>query len=101
VGIDGYYLEPNWQFASLFGPTILSVRALTQDPILIAETGVTPAAGQPAKIADLVAGVRLYDLLGFVYFDATNYKHQDFSISSPAAVAAFGTDAGSFTRPAS
>ena len=101
VGIDGYYLDPNWEFASLFGPTILSVRGLTQDPILIAETGVTPAAGQPAKLADLAAGVHLYDLLGFVYFDAINYKHQDFSISSPAAVAAFGHDAGSFTRPAS
>jgi hypothetical protein len=101
VGIDGYYLDPNWEFASLFGPTILSVRALTQDPILIAETGVTPAAGQPAKLADLVAGVHLYDLLGFVYFDAINHLHQDFSISSPAAVAAFAKDAGSFTRPAS
>jgi hypothetical protein len=101
VGIDGYYLEPNWKFAPLFGPTILSVRALTPDPILIAETGATPAAGQPAKIADLVAGVHLFSLLGFVYFDAINYKHQDFSISSPAAVAAFGKDAGSFTRPAS
>jgi hypothetical protein len=22
VGIDGYYLKPNWQFAPLFGPTI-------------------------------------------------------------------------------
>jgi mannan endo-1,4-beta-mannosidase len=101
VGIDGYYLKPNWQFAPLFGPTIASVRTLTQDPILIAETGATPAAGQSAKIADVFAGVRLYGLLGFVYFDATNYQRQDFSISSPAALAAFGKGASTFTRPAS
>ena len=101
VGIDGYYLEPNWQFIPLFGPTIASVRTLTQDPILIAETGATPTAGQPAKIADLVAGVHLYNLLGFVYFDATNSEHQAFGLSSPAAAAAFGKGAGSFTRLAS
>jgi mannan endo-1,4-beta-mannosidase len=101
VGIDGYYLKPNWQFAPLFGPTITSVRTLTQDPILIAETGATLTSGQPAKIADVFAGVRLYGLLGFVYFDATNSRGEDFSISSPAAVAAFGKGAGTFTRPGS
>ena len=101
VGIDGYYLKPNWQFAPLFGPTIASVRALTQDPILIAETGTTPAAGQVAKIADVFAGVRLYGLLGFVYFDATNSEGEDFSISSPGALAAFSKGAGTFTRPGS
>ena len=70
VGIDGYYLKPSWTFASLFGPTIKAVRALTLDPILISETGAGPAAGQPAKIADLFAGARAYGLLGFVWFDA-------------------------------
>jgi mannan endo-1,4-beta-mannosidase len=100
VGIDGYYLQSNWQFVPLFGPTIANVRALTQDPILIAETGVVPNAGQPAKIADVFAGVRLYGLLGFVYFDATDFKGQDFSISSPTALAAFGKGASAFTRPA-
>jgi hypothetical protein len=101
VGIDGYYLESSWQFAPLFGPTIAKVRALTGDPILIAETGAVPAAGQAAKIADMFAGVRLYELLGFVYFDATDYQGADFSISSPAAVSAFGKGANTFTRPAS
>jgi mannan endo-1,4-beta-mannosidase len=100
VGIDGYYLEPNWQFAPLFGPTIAKVRALTGDPILIAETGATPTAGQPAKIADIFAGIRLYGLLGLVWFDATNYQGLDFSINSPAAVSAFHKGASPFTRPA-
>ena len=83
VGIDGYYLEPNWQFAPLFGPTIGAVRALTSDPILIAETGAVPAAGQPAKINDLFAGIRSYGLLGFVWFNTTNTIGQPFGINSP------------------
>lgn len=101
VGIDGYYLESSWQFDPLFGPTIAQVRALTDDPILIAETGVTPAADQPAKIAGVFAGIHLYGLLGFVYFDATNYQGLDFSLSGPAAVAAFRRGASTYTRPGS
>ena len=100
VGIDGYYLKPSWKFAPLFGPTIAAVRKLTLDPILVAETGAVPAAGQPAKIADLFAGIHQYGLLGFVWFDATNSTGQRFSLSSPAAVAAFRKGASSYTRPA-
>jgi hypothetical protein len=101
VGIDGYYLKSNWQFAPLFGPTITAVRSLTGDPILIAETGATSAAGQPAKIADVFAGIREYGLLGFVWFDSTNSIGQDFSISTQAAIAAFGKGASTFVRPGS
>ena len=87
VGIDGYYLKPNWRFASLFGPTIKAVRALTLDPILISETGAVSTAAQPAQVTDLFAGIRAYGLLGFAWFDAN--KNQDWLISSPAAFAAF------------
>ncbi len=86
VGIDGYYYESSWKFAPLFGPTIKAVRALTLDPILIAETAA-PAARQPAKIADLVAGIRAYGLVGFVWFNANQAEH--WRISSRAASAAF------------
>lgn len=99
VGIDGYYLKPSWQFAPLFGPTIGAVRDLTGDPILIAETGAVAAAGQPAKIADLFAGVRSYGLLGFVWFDSANTIGQDFDISSPASVDAFRAGASTYHRP--
>jgi mannan endo-1,4-beta-mannosidase len=99
VGIDGYYLKPSWTFASLFGPTIKAVRALTLDPVLISETAASPAAGQPAKIADLFAGIRAYGLLGFVWFDAD--KKQDWRLISPAAGAAFARGARTFMRPAS
>jgi mannan endo-1,4-beta-mannosidase len=100
VGIDGYYLKPSWNFAALFGPTIAAVRQLTAGPILIAETGVVPAAGQPAKIADLFAGIHQYGLLGFVYFDI-NSVGAPFAITSPAAMAAFRKSARTYHRPAS
>jgi hypothetical protein len=101
VGIDGYYLKPSWQFAPLFGPTIAVVKSLTTDPILIAETGAVPAAGQAAKIADLFAGIRLYGLLGFVWYDTTNKMHQPFGIKSSAAFAAFHKGAETYHRPGS
>jgi mannan endo-1,4-beta-mannosidase len=93
VGMDGYYYDPSWTFASLFGPTIAAVRELSRDPILISETAAAPATVQPAKIADLFHGVRLYDLLGFVWFDVS--RSEQWGLSSPAAIAALraGADA--------
>ena len=85
VGIDGYYLKPSWQFAPLFGPTIAAVTKLTPDPILIAETGAVPAAGQPAKIADLFAGIRRYGLLGFVWFNSTNSQRPALRHQQPGS----------------
>jgi hypothetical protein len=96
VGIDGYYLDPSWTFASLFGPTIKAVRSLTLDPILISEVGAAPAAGKPAKIANLFAGVRAYGLLGFVWFDAST--RLDYRINSPSAFAAFRRGARAYQR---
>jgi mannan endo-1,4-beta-mannosidase len=101
VGIDGYYLKPSWQFAPLFGPTIANIRALTSDPILIAETGAVPAAGQSAKIADLFAGIHKYGLLGFVWFDSINSSGQNFMLSGTPAIAAFRKGASTYTRPES
>jgi hypothetical protein len=99
VGIDGYYLKSSWEFAPLFGPTIRAVRALTSAPILIAETGALPAAGQPAKIADLFAGVRSYGLLGFVYFNDTNSLGTSYGLSSQNAINAFRKGASQYHRP--
>jgi mannan endo-1,4-beta-mannosidase len=96
VGIDGYYLKPSWTFASLFGPTIKAIRALTLAPILISETGAAPATGQPAKITDLFAGTRSYGLLGFVWFNAKGT--QDWRLSGPAAFAAFRQGAKTYGK---
>ena len=99
VGIDGYYTAPSMTFAPLFGPTIVAVRTLTDDPILIAETGAGAAAGQSAKIADLFAGIRAYGLLGFMWFDAEGME--DWRLTSPAAIAAFRQGAGAYHKLAS
>lgn len=99
VGIDGYYYTSSSAFAPLFGPTIVSVRMLTRDPILIAETAAAPAAGQPAKIANLFAGIQLYGLLGFVWFDQVHIE--DWRLSSPAAISAFRRGAKTYDRSAS
>ena len=99
VGIDGYYYKPSWMFASLFGPTIKAIRALTVDPVLIAETGAAPVAGQPAKIANMFSGVHVYGLLGVVWFDANHTL--DWRIRTPAAFAALSQGASTFATPAS
>jgi len=100
VGIDAYYLQPSWQFVPIFGPTIVAVRELTGDPILIAETSVTHAANQAAKIKDLFAGVRTYGLLGFVWFNAIAYS-RDYLLTGPASIAAYRQGAKTYIRSAS
>ncbi len=97
VGLDGYFYRPSQTFDTLFGPTIAAVRALTSDPVLIAETGATPAAGKPAKIASLFAGVHARGLLGFVWFDADT--EEDWRVSDdPAAVAALRTGEAAYMK---
>jgi beta-mannanase len=96
VGIDGYYHSPSQTFSSLFGPTITVIREITGQPILIAETAVSSAADQPAQINDLFAGIRLYGLLGFVWFSVQNWR-----LSSDQAIAAFRQGAKGYLRPAS
>jgi mannan endo-1,4-beta-mannosidase len=99
VGIDGYFHEASARFASVFGPTIVDVRELTNDPILISETAANPKTGQAAKITGLFAGVRSYGLLGFVWFDAVG--NADYRIDSPAAIGAFRRDAKAYSMPSS
>ncbi len=103
VGIDGYYYSPSQDFAQVFGPTIVDVRALTGDPILIAETGASLAAGQATKITDMFSGIQAYGLLGFVWFDANSTNADtgealEWRLSSPTALATFRQDAKAFMR---
>jgi hypothetical protein len=100
VGIDGYYYQSSQDFAQVFGPTIAAVRELTDDPIIIAETGVAPSAGQPAKISDLFSGIHSFGLLGLVWFDE-NTQGRVWRINSPAAFQAFSQNVKEFVkRPA-
>jgi mannan endo-1,4-beta-mannosidase len=103
VGIDGYYYRASSSFTSVFGTTVSDVRTFTHDPILISETGVSPAAG-PAKITSLFTGVRRDHLLGFVWFDVAQHEgiyHQDWRLeNNPAALATFRRDAAAFAEHA-
>ncbi len=102
VGIDGYYLKPSWQFAPLFGPTIAAVRTLTRDPILIAETGAVPAAGQPAKIADLFAGVHAVRAARVRLVQRHELPGPALRPQQPGALEAFRKGAArTYTRPGS
>lgn len=99
VGLDGYYYKPSWTFAPLFGPTIAAIRQFTHAPMLIAETSAAPTTNQSAKIADLFAGVRLYGLLGFVWFNSVH--NVDWRLINAGAIAAFRRGAQRYDRPAS
>lgn len=95
VGIDGYYFYPAESFSTLFGGTISVLRRFTRDPVLVTETGVAPAAGKAAKIAELFPAARAAGVLGVVWFDARGYR--DWRIDNvPAALAAFGKGAENF-----
>lgn len=98
VGVDGYYTDPGTDFSTLFGPTLVDVRKLTSDPILIAETGADVSANQTAKVTDLFNGVRTYGLLGFIWFDENTDGHH-WRITSPGALAAYQRDARAYFRP--
>jgi mannan endo-1,4-beta-mannosidase len=70
VGIDGYYVPGSDSFGSVFGSTISQVQALTQKPILLSETGVSPKINNRfAAIEDIFNNVRGRNLLGVVWFD--------------------------------
>lgn len=101
VGIDGYYYRPADTFASVFSQTISQVRMFTSKPVLLSETAVGPAAGQPAKISDLFSGMRRYHTLGLVWFDIAQHRgiyHQDWRLEdSPAAAAVFRREASGLT----
>jgi len=101
VGIDGYYYYPSDTFASVFGRTIVAVRAITHKPVLLSETAVAPVPGQAAKIGNLFDGMRLYQTLGLVWFDIAQHDgvyHQDWRIEdSREAQAAFRHGASTLT----
>lgn len=99
VGVDGYFIKSSAVFASVFGPTIVYLRSLTHDPIIITETSATPHRIQASKITDIFAGVHLYGLLGFVWFNSVDKV--DWRITSPAAIAAFRQGAAAYRRATS
>ena len=96
VGVSGYYYVPGNKFSNVFTPVVAAVRKFSQAPLLIAETGVGPDAGQPRGIKNLFAGLRAEHYLGLVWFDQHSYgglyKGENWRLEdSPSALAAFRT----------
>ena len=73
VGVSGYYWKSSESFSYIFERAVAAIRRFTQDPVLIAETGVGPFRGQSQGIKDLFAGVRAQHYLGLVWFDIHSY----------------------------
>jgi mannan endo-1,4-beta-mannosidase len=68
-GIDAYYNYPGDTFTSVFGKTLRQIRAVTDKPILINETGIGQVNDQARTIPGLVKGAVDNHLAGLIYFD--------------------------------
>ncbi len=91
IGLDGYFAAPGDRFRTVFG-TALSIVQGFGKPVLIAETAVGPGTGdQPAKIRELLHGVRVHHLLGLIWFDKAQDSgpfHQDWLLRPHTRAAA-------------
>jgi mannan endo-1,4-beta-mannosidase len=100
VGVDAYFYRRSDTFQAVFGQTITQIRDFTRRPVLLSETSVGPAAGQPAKIAGLFRGMAADKALGLVWFDISQHDgiyHQDWRLEdNQAAEAAFRRSAAAY-----
>ena len=89
VGLTGYYNAAGDTFRSVFGGSLASIRAITRDPVLITETGVSPRRSAGRQVAGLVArAIRTPGVLGFVWFDINGRERWHLE-DDAAALAAF------------
>jgi mannan endo-1,4-beta-mannosidase len=96
IGVSGYYYVPGNKFSNVFTPVVSEIRKFSQAPLLIAETGVGPQAGQAQGIKNLFTGLRTQHYLGLVWFDQHSYgglyKGENWRLEdSTAALSAFRT----------
>jgi mannan endo-1,4-beta-mannosidase len=89
LGIDGYLVK-RLSFSTFFGPTIVAMRTISSDPLLITETAAAPSIGKAVALNEIVAGVAQYGLAGFIWFDVVQHgsiSRQDWSLEhDPAAL---------------
>jgi hypothetical protein len=95
LGIDGYFTTPE-TFQTCFGPTIVSMRSISSDPLLITETAAAPSAGKLQMLRQLISGVAQYALVGFIWFDVHQHgsiRRQDWRLEDdPAALTLFSRE---------
>jgi mannan endo-1,4-beta-mannosidase len=100
VGLDGYYFGAGQDYVNIFNHTIGQVRALTNDPVILMETGASPVSGRVRAIANLFNGAeKTRGLLGLIYFDYDKDAGHDWYINNdPPALAAFRTGASAYLK---
>ncbi|HEY5833030.1 glycoside hydrolase family 26 protein [Streptomyces sp.] len=70
VGLIGYYgpIDGN-AFSSLFTPTLREVKAFSDKPVLITETGVAEGNRKAEQVRDLFQGAAKAGVIGLVWYD--------------------------------
>jgi mannan endo-1,4-beta-mannosidase len=96
AGIDGHYFDPSVRFPELFGATLGQIRALTRDPVLVAEAGIAPYVSIE-RITDLFAGATAHNVIGVVWFDVKGHNLR--LEGDPAAIATFRRAISRYLRP--
>ena len=95
LGLDGY-LTTAATFQEFFGPTIVSMRSISSDPLLITETAAAPTVGKLRAMREIISGVAQYGLAGFIWFDVRqtgSVTRQDWRLEDePAALALFTSE---------
>lgn len=98
VGLSGYYgtegIRDYRTPETIFNQTIAHLRAFTQRPIVITETGATDSAGLKARwVEDFFRYLTQHpDIIGFIWYESV--REWDWRIaSSPAAAAVFADQA--------
>ena len=94
VGIDAYYSSAGETFGTLLDETLSAVRKLTDDPVVLAETGVWPGDGQAANLGALFNGAEAADMSGIIYFDLPG--REPWQLESSSALFAFRNAVRSF-----
>jgi hypothetical protein len=82
LGLDGYFIART-TFESFFGASIVAMRALSADPLLITETAAAPSVGKAKALNKITSGVAQYSLAGFIWFDVRqrgSRTRQDWSL---------------------
>ena len=95
LGVDGYFIAPT-TFQDFFGSTIVAMRSISSDPLLITETAAAPSVGKAEALDKITAGVSEYGLAGFIWFDVRqrgSLTRQDWSLEDePRALHLFSGD---------
>ena len=102
VGFDGYFYEPHDTYATVFGYSVNQIRAFTNRPMFIVETGANQSSERPRAIQDIFTGAaKTPGMLGLIYFDEAKTSVHDWYLNDdPSALAAFRAGAAAYLKSA-